>query len=99
MGNESSHKLSDIPSNDSSKMEIYIKTITWKTYTVDYEQYDSIENLKAKIQDKTSIPTDQIILVFNRKILKEGTLRDYNIENKCTIDLVLKLSAAPKIEE
>ena len=81
-------------------MQIYIKTLTLKTYTLDYEPYDLIENVKAKIQEKAGIPTDQMRLVFNGNLLEEGkTLRDYDIEEKFTIHLVLKLSAAPKIEE
>ena len=91
---------SNTQTKNSSKMEIYIKTLSLKTITLDCEQNDSIENIKAKIHEKESIPIDQQRLLFNGTVLEEGkTLRDYNIENKCTIHLVLKLSAAPRIEE
>ncbi|KAJ0512750.1 putative Ubiquitin-like domain-containing protein [Helianthus annuus] len=70
-------------------MNIFIKTFTGETITLEVKPSDTIYNVKAKIQDKVPVPWYEQALIFDKRVLEnKDTLDNFPIKNESRLTLM-----------
>ena len=80
------------PSYNKESIQVFVRTVSGVTVTIDVEPNITVEMLKAKIQDKQEIPLEhQRLIYLSKQLENKRTLAEYNIQHGATIDLLLRL--------
>ena len=70
---------------------LYVKTLMGNVITLEVDENESIGGVKKKIEQAENIPIEQQRLFINNKLMADNkTLKEYNIEDEDTINLVLR---------
>jgi len=92
-------ELSSVLAIPRGGMQLFVKTLTGKTVSIEVEEGESIEDVKAKISEKEGIPPEQQRLIFGGQQLQDSkTLDDYDVSDDATLHLVLRLRGGNKVD-
>ena len=78
-------------------MQIFVKTLTGATLTMNVDGCDTISSMKAKISEQQGIPSDSIVLINGLSQLEDAnTFADYEMKDEATITMTLRLCGGKK---
>jgi ubiquitin len=73
-------------------LQVFVKTVTGKTMTVDVQPTDTVDTVRQAIQTKEGIPSNHQRLIFNgRQLKQEETIAESGLQNHSQVHMVLRL--------
>lgn len=78
--------------NNTGEVQIFVRNLNGKSLAIMVSPSDTVESLKAKVEEREGLPASEQRLLYGGKQLEPGRiLADYGVQKESTLHLVLRL--------